>query len=130
MERSLESYLAKSNLADGAKPATDALKAGAKVGFSEITLKRAKKDLSIKSSKSEFGGSWVWTLSEGDQVLPEEYHTQGDDPLRATHCKKSNNSNGFNEGDQCSTDDPLRGKDDPLRPGLGGTLEEVFSDAN
>jgi hypothetical protein len=53
-------------LAGSAKPAHDVLKAGRIAGFTDITLRRAKKALGVVSTKSGFGceGKWAWSLPD------------------------------------------------------------------
>jgi len=112
----------KAFLGEGEKPAADILKEGSKIGVSEKTIRRAKKELGIVSSKGEFSGVWSWALpggdkeaDEGGQTSPEGGHQREVDRLRLNPCKKSNNSNNLPEGGQGSTDDHLRSDRDHLR---------------
>lgn len=50
-------------LKDGPRLANEGHAAAAELGISEITLKRAKKKLKVKSEKSDFDtGKWLWAL--------------------------------------------------------------------
>ena len=55
-------------LADGPRPATDVITGARQEGISERTLKRAKKDLKVRSDKCQMGGGWEWSLPEEGQV--------------------------------------------------------------
>jgi putative DNA primase/helicase len=67
-------------------------------GFSEITIKRAKKALGIKSKKPGMQAPWYWSLPgqdyEGDHETPEEAHQNSvipfvkNDPLRGKKAGK------------------------------------------
>lgn len=54
-----------SQLADGPRRAADVQAAAAAFGVSESTLKRAKKDLDVRSFKQKDG--WYWTLPDQDE---------------------------------------------------------------
>jgi putative DNA primase/helicase len=41
------------------------------LGIAEKTLKRARADLKVKATKSEFSGGWVLSLAEGGQNYPK-----------------------------------------------------------
>ena len=114
-----------SHLVDGEKPVKDTFKEGKKIGFSQRTLERAKKELSIKSSKSEFNGSWSWFLPEGAQQATEGRHTQEGGGLRLNSCNKTNKSNGLPEGRQGSTDGSLRSEGGGLRERLDTEESQV-----
>ena len=58
-------------------PANQILADAARMGITEITLRRAVKNLRIQKRKERFSGRWMWSLSEhyGDH---EEDNNQGD----------------------------------------------------
>jgi hypothetical protein len=55
-------------LAQGPRPATDVVAEAEQEGISERTLKRAKKDLGVRSNKGEMTSGWEWSLPEEGQV--------------------------------------------------------------
>lgn len=59
-------------LANGARPAQFIEEAAAKEGFSESTLKRAKKELGVKSHRPSFDGGWQWELPAKESNLHQE----------------------------------------------------------
>lgn len=68
-----------------AKPADDVLREGKKAGFSEATLRRAKRALSVVSTKRGFGceGRWAWSLPDREVVATEDEIAKViNDPLR------------------------------------------------
>jgi putative DNA primase/helicase len=60
-------------LANGPVPSEEVFTKGRKQGFSDKTLKRAKKDLGVRSRLVGQGrdGKWQWELSEGAKSAPE-----------------------------------------------------------
>jgi len=115
-------------LEQGEKPATDILKEASKLGFSERTLRRVKKEIGIESSKGEFSGVWSWTLPEESQpphedcqTPPEGCHQQDAGSLRLNPYKKSNKSNDLTEGCQGPTGGNLRSGVGSLRASPEGT---------
>ncbi|MEX2671918.1 MAG: AAA family ATPase [Phycisphaeraceae bacterium] len=73
----------KTQLADGPIPAKAIKNQAQDDGFSERTLKRAKRDLGIVSGKTGFGeaGKWTWSLPEGGQEDAKEAMHQGVTPF-------------------------------------------------
>lgn len=60
-------------LVGDSQPATTVLKEGKAAGFSEKTLRRAKKDAGVRVQKIGFeDGRWVWTLPHEDGQPPSE----------------------------------------------------------
>ncbi len=55
-------------LAQGPRPANDIMAEAEQEGISERTLKRAKKDLNIRSKKGPMSSGWEWALSEEGQA--------------------------------------------------------------
>ncbi len=65
-------------LASGPTQARDVFKQAKEAGISEITVRRAKKDLKVQSVR--YGTSWAWKLPgvQGDQVQDDHDHTPND----------------------------------------------------
>lgn len=65
-------------LASGPGATNDVMEGGKQEGFSERTLKRAKKDLGVQSAKSgdDEGQKWYWQLRPSVPVAPEEDREQ------------------------------------------------------
>ncbi len=58
-----------SALAQGPRPAKDVTAEAGQEGISERTLRRAKRNLSVRSShKPEMNGGWEWSLPEEGQT--------------------------------------------------------------
>jgi hypothetical protein len=53
-------------LSDGPHPVENVIKAAKSVGISEKTLRRAAKDLGVRSDKDGFSGGWTWGLPVED----------------------------------------------------------------
>ena len=77
-------------LTDGPKPAQEVFQKGEKEGFSESTLKRAKKDIGVKPVKRGYGkeGQWCWKLSKEDQHSSKGVQEAGPEPLKVTSCRE------------------------------------------
>ena len=56
-----------SALAQGPRPAKDVTAEAGQEGISERTLKRAKRELSVRSRKPDMTGGWEWSLPEEGQ---------------------------------------------------------------
>ena len=50
-------------LADGPRTQEEVQKAACGVGFAWATMRRAKKDASVRSRKCDFSGGWVWEIT-------------------------------------------------------------------
>jgi putative DNA primase/helicase len=61
-------------LADGPVPATEVLSRAEEDGLNETTVRRAGKDLGVKSKKSEFEGGWEWSLSSKKAEPAQDGH--------------------------------------------------------
>ena len=96
-------------LRESPQPAEDIYATGKKLGFSESTLDRAKKDRRIKSQKHNFNGKWVWALP------PEEPHTSEADTLRHANETNLRDNGEFYEGPHQEERDTLREDTDTLR---------------
>lgn len=57
----------KDELAAGAASTKLVLANAKEVGISEITLRRAQRELGVRARKTDFGGGWEWHLPEDDQ---------------------------------------------------------------
>ena len=55
-------------LAEGPRPAKDVMAEAGQKGISKRTLKRAKKELRVRSDKCQMNGGWEWSLPEGSQT--------------------------------------------------------------
>jgi hypothetical protein len=55
-------------LAQGPRPAKDVMAEAGQEGISERTLKRAKKELNVRSDKPQMNGGWEWSLPEEGQT--------------------------------------------------------------
>ena len=53
-------------LASGPLPSKDVIDEAREIGFSQITLRRAYKEMGGKARKSKFEGGWLWELPGGD----------------------------------------------------------------
>lgn len=74
------SFLA-DTLAGGPERATVVLEAARKAGFSEITVRRAKKDVGVKSIRDpQFRGVWRWCLPGHEDKAPDPAQGDHDDP--------------------------------------------------
>jgi len=123
----------KAFLGEGPKPAEEVFQRGDCNGFTKSTLKRAKRELGIISEKSGFtSAQWVWALpsksAEEDQDCLEGSHHLDSETLRASHCKKSKNSNNLVEGDQGSGVEPLRGESESLRGEKDGNVPSPWKE--
>ncbi|HBP87606.1 MAG TPA: AAA family ATPase [Nitrospirales bacterium] len=111
----LESYLGDLTLS-----VKEVFAEGRKLGFSEITIRRAKKQLGVKSLKRGTGKDQVWSwvnptpqadtptkLVKGDQKPSKGDQSQNVDHLKASTRNKSNISNDLLKGDQSSDIDHL-----------------------
>jgi hypothetical protein len=58
-------------LADGAVEAKDVIEAGEAEGFSERTLREAKKRCGIKAVRTSFTGPWRWRLASTPELRDE-----------------------------------------------------------
>jgi hypothetical protein len=85
----------KDYLSGGAKPADEVLREGRKAGFTDITLRRAKKTLSVGSTKSGFGyeGRWAWSLP--DQELAANSGADSNDPPKVITGSLSGSSQNY-----------------------------------
>ncbi len=59
-------------LAKGPVPVKDVNDQANALGIAEKTLKRARGDLGVKATKSDFDGGWILSLPEGGQTSPKE----------------------------------------------------------
>lgn len=59
-----------SALAHGARIVSEVIADAQQAGISKVTLKRAKKELKVFSSKNGLSGGWKWSLAEGSHVPP------------------------------------------------------------
>lgn len=137
----------KDYLAHGPQPSQQLLQEGKKEGFSESTVKRAKKDLGVKSVKVGFGeqSHWCSQLPEEDQPSAKEGQASGSDLLSGTNWNaKPFDAGSPEEGQQPSTG-PLRENAGLLRSpypvgtqvqykgGLGfteiGTIEAILEES-
>jgi putative DNA primase/helicase len=59
-------------LADGPVDVNIVNKQANSLGISERTLKRARADLKVKATKSNFGGGWTLSLPQEGQTTPKE----------------------------------------------------------
>ncbi len=87
-ERDAAADWLRDTLAGQGLPASEVLALGKKAGYSETTLKRAKKRVGVESRKKGMDGGWVWMLPD-EQGHPspeeaEEGHAPASDPLRTT----------------------------------------------
>jgi hypothetical protein len=55
-------------LAQGPRPVNDIIAEADQEGISERTLKRAKKDLGVRSKKGQMSSGWEWSLPEEGQT--------------------------------------------------------------
>ena len=96
-------------LEDGPRASEEVLREGKKQGFSQKTLYRAKKDLSIKEDKTGFGknGKWAWHLCIDGQDVAKDGRTQDIDHLKVTHRKNSDFSNNLFKDGQPGVGDHL-----------------------
>ena len=77
-ERREAARFLKDLLADGPMPATMVLRQARNVGFSEITIRRAKKDLSIRSYREQrIDGKWRWCLPGDEGKVRHGYEMGG-----------------------------------------------------
>lgn len=51
-----------SYLSEGPKPAKEVIRAAGEAGISEPTLRRAKKNIGVRSGKGEFNTNWEWRM--------------------------------------------------------------------
>lgn len=68
-------------LSGGPRPADEVIRDGESAGHSERTLKRARKDLGVVSTKKGFPGTWYLSLPEEGHESPKGA-TRGRGPLR------------------------------------------------
>jgi hypothetical protein len=58
-------------LADGPVPVLEVNEQAEALGIAEKTLKRARSELKVRATKSEFSGGWTLSLPEGGQTTPK-----------------------------------------------------------
>jgi putative DNA primase/helicase len=117
-------------LTNGPRQANDAYAAGHKAGHSQRTIKRAKAELKISSSKIGEGGTWVWSLPNSKPLasleplepLKEIQTLTG--PFEA--CQSS--SLGPREKDFGTLRNPQQNQDGKPKEGQGGQciVQETF----
>ncbi|WP_018990996.1 bifunctional DNA primase/polymerase [Aromatoleum toluclasticum] len=122
-------------LRHGARNATEIENGAAAAGFSQPTVKRAKKIAGIRSAKCGMHGGWEWELPFDDSHKNNaSYKSESNDPLRNTTTIKPSNHAGFAEGDQRSTrtgmNDPLRGSPSDTRNGEGDQWNPLDCDGS
>ena len=100
-------------LAKGPRGAVEVTREARAVGFSEMTLRRARRRLGVKTSKDGFEGGWIWSLPPED--VHEDAHPSQSEHLQGSDCKDGK----LNQQDarRCSPQGGMNpfGKDGPLR---------------
>lgn len=71
-------------LANGPVPAGKIRAAAEGAGHAWATIRRAKQDLGVKSSKAEFGGRWMWELAVDGEVSTFDGDEGDQLPIRET----------------------------------------------
>jgi hypothetical protein len=96
----------RTELAGGARPASEIQAASRKAGIGPWPLKRAKRELRVESSKKGMDGGWWWELPEGDA------------PRRGCDQRSENPSPSSPSAFQ-AVSDPSKGAENPEGDALG-----------
>jgi archaellum biogenesis ATPase FlaH len=111
-------------LSDGPKPAEEILREGKRNGISERTLRRAKRDLRVRSQKAGGfrAGQWHWALPEDGHRASEDGQYSAVGNLRENASQMRASDAAPPEDGQVPNIDHLRGDIDHLRslPPTGG----------
>jgi AAA domain len=120
-----------SQLTEGAMPGKDMFKQARQSGISQATLKRAKKELGVRSRRSSKGnegdGTWLWYL-EGYEHLADSSLSINNEPL-AKHAENADRDATLATGsthslEPLARDPSLSSKNDDFARGSSTTLIE------
>ena len=108
-------------LTDGPVPASEVKDAGRAVGFTDVTLERAKRELGVESCKVGMDGGWCWQLAEQghesrDGRCHEDDHFH---PPSGDHLRRKGPPRGFFDDGAPASGDHLRLESAPEGPKPG-----------